>query len=357
MIGNSPFVVAVDGSDAGAIIGLQITTSARFPYLVIGVVVLTVTIVDLFWTTLWGDKGAGPLSSWLMRWLWQGIRRLDSGRSWVLSIGGPLILSLNLIVWIGLIWLGWTFIFASGDALIHARRPGSVTWPTRVYFVANAMFTMGNGDVYPGSDIWEVATALTTASGLLSVTLGVTYLLSVLGAIVENRSFATSITGVGKRGEAFVRTGWDGDNFHQFDLVLDTLSLELSRLAVQHKTHPILHYYRSNKEQNSAAIAIAVFDEALTLLRFGIPDEHRPNDALLETARSNAESHLEAFTDTIGPADQAPPPPDLDSLRDAGIPTVSDEEFADALDDLDERRRQLLGVVESSGWSWPPEEH
>lgn len=46
--------------------------------------------------------------------------------------------------------------------------------------------------------------------------------------------------------------------------------------------------------------------------------------------------------------------PDLDRLRDAGVPTVSDDEFADALADLDERRRKLLGAVDADEWYWPP---
>jgi len=36
------------------------------------------------------------------------------------------------------------------------------------------------------------------------------------------------------------------------------------------------------------------------------------------------------------------------------VPTVSDDEFAVVLDDLDERRRKLLGVVHADAWDWPP---
>lgn len=35
---------------------------------------------------------------------------------------------------------------------------------------------------------------------------------------------------------------------------------------------------------------------------------------------------------------------------------VSDEEFAEALDNLDERRRKLLGMVQSDAWHWLPVE-
>lgn len=61
-------------------------------------------------------------------------------------------------------------------------------------------------------------------------------------------------------------------------------------------------------------------------------------------------SRNEAF---IQPADRTPPPPDLDRLRDRDIPTVSDETFDDSLDELAERRRNLLATVEADAWHWP----
>lgn len=344
--------------DTDLLVGLQTTPPLRPLYLVMGLVLLVGTIVDLLWTTLWDDKGAGPLSSRLMTGAWQGLRRLSSERSWVLSLGGPLVLMLNLVMWVGFIWAGWTLVFASGEnALVHARSSDPVTWTGRIDFVAQAMFTMGNGDFYPARAVWRVATALATASGLLSVTLIVTYIISVLGGVIENRSFANSVMALGRRSEAVIRTGWNGEDLHQFDPVLDTLSSELSHLAADNKTHPILHHYRSTEGRNSSVLAIAVFDEALTLLRFGIPEEYHPNDVLVEIAHSTARSYLDAFTDTVEPADRAPPPPNLGRLRSEGIPTVSDEQFVEALADLDERRRLLRGVVEAGGWSWPPAEH
>ena len=44
--------------------------------------------------------------------------------------------------------------------------------------------------------------------------------------------------------------------------------------------------------------------------------------------------------------------PDLSALRAAGISTVSDDEFAAAVDDLSHRRRMLLGLVGNDGWNW-----
>ena len=326
----------------------------RLLYLLVGVSVLTVVTIDLLWTILWTNGGAGPLTSPLMKGTWRGLRTLDDQQSRVLTLSGPLALSLTLTMWVVLLWAGWTFLFASdANALNYTRGPGPVRWVGRGYFVAYAMFTMGNGDFSPSSPIWQVVTALTNASGMVLITLSATYLISVLRAVVNKQSFASSVLAVGETSETFVRRGWDGDHLQQHDLPVESFASSLSTLAAQHKAYPILHYYRSEREQHAAPVAVAVFDDALTILRFGIDPEQRPNKPVLETARSSTQDYVQ--TAMSPPAGRTPPPPDLDRLRDADIPLVSDEEFDEELEDRVERRRELLGVVEAQKWQWPSE--
>ena len=325
-------------------------------FLVLGVAVLILGVVDILWTTLWVDGGSGPLSSVLTTGVWRGLRPFGDERSRVLSLAGPIILVATLVAWVALIWGGWTLIFAGSDgALLAAHEDVPVTWTGRFYFVGYSMFTMGNGDFYPPAGVWQIAASLTTASGMLFVTMGVSYVLSVLGAVSNKRSFASSVSGIGDDSETFVRSGWDGEDFEGLHLPLNSLAGQLDRLSDQHKSYPILHYYHSEEAKHASAMAVAVFDEAMTVLRFGVPDEDQPDAVLVENARSANENYLETLNNAfIDPAEQEPPPPDLDRLRDAGVPTVSDAEFAAALADLEDRRRKLQGVVNADAWHWPP---
>jgi hypothetical protein len=129
-----------------------------------------------------------------------------------------------------------------------------------------------------------------------------------------------------------VRLGWNGADLHALDLLLSSFTAQVTALTVQHKAYPILHYYHSQTAQSAAALAIAILDEALTLLCFGIPNERRPNPALLAGARASIDSYLQTLHGAfIEPADRTPPAPDLA-----------------------ERRRKLLGMVEADAWEWPP---
>ncbi|QLK26558.1 potassium channel family protein [Natrinema zhouii] len=325
-------------------------------YLVAGIVILVGAIVDILWTTLWVDGGSGPISGRLTTGVWHGLRTVSGDRDRVLSIAGPLILTLTLVMWIGLIWLGWTLIFASHPHALVSTRTGAVAdWSGRFYYVAYTMFTDGNGDYTPLGDVWEIASAFTTASGMAFVTLGVSYILTVLGAVSDKRSFASTVTGLGKRSEALVRTGWTGEDFQGLDLALESLASELSLLAEQHKSYPILHYYHSEESEQASAVAVPILDEALMLFRYGIPDEQSLDPAIIANGRSSAQSYLETLDESfIEPEPAVPRAPDLDRLREDDIPTVSDEEFAEALAEVTDRRRHLLAVVEADAWEWPP---
>ena len=247
-------------------------------YLALGVALLASTIVDLLWTTLWVEGGAGPLMSRLMPALWRGLRRIGDRNSRVLSLAGPLILVAGLAMWIGLLLAGWTFVFANSEtALVDTRDGGPISWSERFYYIGYTVFTLGNGDFTPRDGVWQVATALATATGMVFVTLSVTYILSVLEAITQKRSFASNVSGLGLRGETIVERGWEGETFRGLKLALNTFTSQLNTLTTTHNAYPILHYFHSEQDEQAPVISISVLDEALTLLHFGIVEEDRPS--------------------------------------------------------------------------------
>ena len=328
-------------------------------YFVTGLLVLVTVSVDILWTTLWVQGSAGPLTSRLMSVEWRAFRRAVGNRRRLLSLTGPVILVTSLAVWIVLLWGGWTLLFASGEnALLDTRNANPLSWTERIYFVGYSIFTLGNGDFSPQGGTWQIATVLATGSGILFVTLSVTYILSVLDAITQKRSFASGVSGLGNRSDAILRESWNGEEFQGLELPLNTLTAELNTLTSNHKAYPILHYFYSPEAKHAPSVSLVVLDELLTALYFGTPDEHWPDDLIVRNARSSVQSYLETLHSAfINPANRPPPALELHSLQEAGIPTVSDEEFADSLDSIEKRRRQLLGLIESDLRKWPNQDN
>ncbi|WP_222919875.1 potassium channel family protein [Natrinema sp. SYSU A 869] len=327
----------------------------EFIPLVLGILLLVIVVVDLLWTTLWVEGSAGPLTSWLMAVTWRVFRQVGDRRSRLLTLSGPSILVIGLLVWIILLWTGWTLVFASAEyPLIDTVNGGSISWSDRFYVTGYTIFTLGNGDFAPREGPWQIAMILTTASGMLFVTLTVTYVLSVLDAVTQKRSFASSVSGLGTRSDEIVRTSWNGDEFDGLELSLNALASQLNTLTANHKAYPILHYFHSGQTERAPVTSVALLDETLTLLRFGVPEPDRPSDTIVKNVRASVHSYLETLHNGfIEPADRTPPAQDLEPLRDAGVPTVPDEMFDESVENLSERRRLLLGLVESDVRQWP----
>ena len=210
----------------------------------VGAFFLLLAVVDILWTTLWVEGGAGPLTSRLMSSTWKTLKTVSGERPRVLSLSGSLILILGLTMWIALLWAGWTFLFAGGEgSLTDTRDTGPISLTERFYFVGYTVFTMGNGDFTPNDGIWQVATSLTTASGMLFVTLSVTYVLNVLSSVTQERSLANSINGLGAQSSEILETSWDGDSFQGLEVPLNMIANQLDTLTANHKAYPILHYF------------------------------------------------------------------------------------------------------------------
>jgi len=323
--------------------------------LVLGVVLLVAAVGDLLWTTLWVEGGAGPLTTRVTTWTWRTIRKLGSQRTRVLTLAGPVTLLLGLAVWIGLLWAGWTLVFAGAEnAIFDTRDPGPISWVERFYFVGYSLFTMGNGDFTPKDGIWQIVTSLTTASGMLFVTLIVSYVISVLEAVTQKRAFASNVSGLGQRGETIVRSAWNGETFDGLELPLNSFTTEINELTTNHQAYPILHYFYTDQRKYATVLSIVALDEALTLLRFGVSEDERPSKAILENARASVGNYLQLVTSSFGhTAVEEPPAPDLDIVREAGVPTVSDEAFSQSLTEAEKRRKRLLGLVEADARAWP----
>lgn len=189
----------------------------------------------------------------------------------MLTLSGPLILVVSFAVWIALLWGGWTLVFASTESsLTDTLNRGAISWSDWVYFTGYAIFTLGNGDFVPTGDLWQSLTVLATASGMLFITLTITYILSVLDAVTQKGAFASDVNGLGTTSTDLLRRNWTGGGFGRLDLPLVNLSSELTTLTANHKAYPILHYFYSDQVDQAPTVNIALLDEALILLRFWV---------------------------------------------------------------------------------------
>lgn len=320
--------------------------------ILVGVLLLAVVAYDAISTTLSVGAAAGPLTSRLGAGWWRLARRVATRPdSPIITSTGPVVILLTIGVWLGLLWAGWTLLFSADPAAVisSATREPASGW-SRVYFAGFTAFTLGVGDYIPNGQPWEVLTALATVSGLGLTTLAITYLVPVVSAVTARRVQANTIAGLGSTPQDIVASGLRGDHFAFFEHRLQTLSDALLETAERHLSYPVLHYFHSSEHHVDLRVQTWTLDEAVTLLQHGTAPDARPHPAVLEGVR-HAISQLVERATSEPPDAQAPPPPDLEPLRRAGVPTVDDSTFAEAVADIADHRRHVRHFAGESLWS------
>lgn len=324
---------------------------------VLGALAVAAVFLDAFLTTLSVSAGAGPLTTRVLALAWRGLLRVhrqDSESSPLIWAGSALLIS-TVLSWVTLLWAGWALIFAGSRAIVDATTQAPAGTADVIYYTGFTVFTLGTGDFVADEPSWRVVTAVASFTGLFLITLAITYLISVVSAVVQRRALAVQVHALGSTGPDIVRRGWTGTQFgDMFQQQLVGLLPTVVISAEQQLAYPVLHYFHSREAVLAAPHAVAHLDEALTLLGKGVAEGHRPEVDAVEPLRHAIGRYLATATGTAwSPDAPVPPPPPLIVLREAGIPHQTDEQYRSEVEADDARRKTLHRLVVSDGWSWP----
>jgi hypothetical protein len=325
--------------------------------IVLGFLLLAAAIGDAVTTTLIAGAGGGPLTRVVSQRLWRGLLRISRSRdgSSTLTFGGPAVLLSTVLIWVLLLWAGWAMVFATAESNIvdsTSRTPTGVV--ERVYFAGYTVFTLGLGDYIPTGAVWQILTAIASFSGLFLVTLSITYLLSVVTAVVAGRRFAASLHLYGDTGADLVLLYCDeGELGPGLATRLQSLAEEVVASAQQHLAYPVLHFFHATDERSSTPRALAALDDALLLAASGVARDQRPPASALRPLRTALDFYVETVEAGTVRTDERPPVPDLGPLREAGLPVVDDDEFAEAVAASETARSGMLRLLISDGRQWP----
>lgn len=322
----------------------------------LGAAIVVVATIDPLWTTVWVDGHAGPLTRRYGRVIDGAFTRLvphDDHR--LLSVSGPLVLMGTVLLWALLVWLGWVVLFtADAGSLVDPHTHVRASVAGRVYFTGYTMFTLGNGDFAPQGGLWQIATSVMSLTGLFLLTLSVTYVLAVIEAVVTKRSFASQVWAFGHSPEALVATAWNGRGFPALELQIVSLTEQLNLITEQHHTYPMLHHYHEERIPQTVPVALAIFDDALTIFEFLVPDDVRPAPSVLVPARQSVREFLDGLRHAqIEPSANTPPWIDLDHLRASGVPALDHTALDRGGSELELRRRLVLSFLEGEHRDWP----
>ncbi|MBK5194006.1 MAG: two pore domain potassium channel family protein, partial [Flavobacteriaceae bacterium] len=186
---------------------------------ILGVILLIITATDLINTSL-SVRGAGFITKRLSKTIWTLLLAIHkkTGAGKLLEMGGAFILVSILINWLLLIWISASLLFISQpDSLINIESNSPTTIISKIFYTGYTLSTLGLGDIEPYGPFWEILTAILSFTGLILISIAITYLIPVVSAEIIKRRISVYITTLGCSVEDILMNYWNGKNFKELE--------------------------------------------------------------------------------------------------------------------------------------------
>jgi hypothetical protein len=323
----------------------------------LGLLAVTAAVLDVVWTAAAAGSGAGPFSGRLSARLWRAAlaigRRASGPRHRFLTLAGITLVVVMVLMWATLAWAGWWLIFSASDgAVVDAASGAPAGLVERLQFAGTGLFALGSNELSAGSGAWQFAAIGATATGVVFVTLAISYFVPVASALAEARQLGAYVASLGETPEDVVARAWTNGSIQGLEQHLVAMTPMVHGLAERHLTYPVLQYFHSGRERTSTALNLVLLDDVVTLLRWGVAPADRPDPVTLEPLARAIGWYLDTVQGAfVSRVSEPLPAPDIDALRGLGIPTVDDDTYRAALEELDGRRCLLARMLVDDGWT------
>lgn len=304
-------------------------------------------------TTALSSNGEGWLTRYINVFLWRCLLAIHRITGWrkVLSFGGTLIMLTVLLTWLLGIWAACTIMILSEEESVmnvETNTPGSFV--SKIYYTGYTLSTLGNGDLEPGNAFWEIFTAIFSFTGLIFISIAITYLLPILSAEIEKQRLSVYISTLGYSVEEIIRQAWNGQDMRSLEAHIPTLTTLILQHTQNHHAYPILHYFHTERKKDAFVLNLTNLDEVLILLEL-VPEHQRPSNQALLPLHHAISHYLSTVKGLyVRPAKQAPPLPDRDMI--SSIVPLKEADWEAHYRSWEGRRKMLLGLIKNDGWQW-----
>jgi hypothetical protein len=316
--------------------------------IVVGLVLICSALIDVFMTVLYYDD-VGFLSRRLYRGIWRILRVIGGRRAnkpKILALGVPLMIGGTLVMWLGLIVLGFGSLYYVGLEHGHfsVGENLNVTLLTGFYLSAVSVSTLGYGDVTPITSLFKIATSLQALTGLTIIALGVSYVLNINQVVRQISVFGGQLrnetAGAAQPRSLLVPHFRQGEPRGLGDRLYQLHESLLSYYeGVRH--YPIVYFFYSHRSHASTPYIFHTVGDVIAALRWGLPEDHPA--ALDPWLPTLVEDYL-AITRHV--CDRF----DIEAEASKAQPVTYEEFEREFRDRFGQRDRWLTEFLELNGW-------
>ena len=222
-------------------------------FTVLGAAILFFVIDDVYVSILQARGRSGPVSEFITRSIWSVARaaafKLSRPRRHkLLNSVGPLLMPVIISFSIMLVILGYALIYFPGmpEKFNFGREAIGSRFVDSIYFSGMTLTTVGFGDISPVAPGMKLVAIIEAVSGFGLISLAVTYLIVVYGALQQKRTLALSFYHSAEGGAdvvGFIKHHFVAGRLSGLTATLRTAARDLQESLESHVEHPIIHYF------------------------------------------------------------------------------------------------------------------
>ena len=246
-------------------------------YTMAGVLLILSVGYDVYTIVLHARGRSGPISDFISRRMWQAARVVSfrfprKPRHRLLNVVGPFLLPLLIGLFIVLLIFAFALIY-------YPRMPAefnvesaaaSPRWIESIYLSGTTLVTIGYGDIAPRTISMRLVALAEGVCGMAMISLMVTYLLTIYGALERKRTVALHFyhqAGEGADVAGFLAHYFVDGRFRRLATTLGAAARDLQRLLESHLEHPIIHYFHPVEVYKSLPRMLFLALEICTVIR------------------------------------------------------------------------------------------
>ncbi len=290
---------------------------------ILGIGVLGLVAYDVYATILHSQARPGPIAQNLNRRIWWLARKVAfrfsrPRRHRMLNAVGPLLLPALVGTFITLLIAGYALIYwpqmpGGFNVDEKARTP---SWIEAIYFSGITLTTLGYGDIAPRTTTMRLVALSEASAGFISISLAVTYLLTVTNALERKRAVALSFyhqAAQGADAAGFLTHHFRRGEFPGLVSVFAAAARDLQSLLESHIEHPVIHYFHPVEVHKSLPRILFLVLEIRSIMRCCLDRDvyvdicdHPEAETLEETAQYVLRQLSMFLNLRVGTADELP---------------------------------------------------
>jgi hypothetical protein len=275
---------------------------------VIGAVICLVGLADVFLVVLQYDS-LGLLATRLYRWTWHALRRSTAplppkARASVLSMGGPAMIPLTIILWLGLQVVGFAMIFypAMRSGGFTLRAPLHPEFPVAFSFSLATIASLSFGGLSPSTFPVHILSAVETVIGLGLLTLSITYVVNVYRLLQDQTALASALHDEADQSlnaRVIVESRFYRGEVVELSVYLRELHRSIVDLHEGYHRYPVLYFFTSQRPYRGALYIFRMVGGVIATLSWGLPPGHPAHDDPWLVPLVNAYTRAVQHTATI----------------------------------------------------------